>query len=198
VLHSSEMTKGPHVAVGPSSRWRVFMRVPPPHVAEHAPKLVHGVNLHVAPVHAPVVLVHGDDSMSEIVVHAATLFSMPGGSVRRTRVRVPGPQLESHMDQSLHSETGHGSATEGVGHSATGLPHDLCMNAHDGWRRKFGPHTHSSSDTKRYVGSFRRTMSTTAGTVLMDCANAYPRHVHSHTDTVFADCTCAQPRRAMR
>jgi hypothetical protein len=41
-------SSGPHVAtVPPDTRLRVWMRVPPPQLSEHAPQFVHALNTHV-------------------------------------------------------------------------------------------------------------------------------------------------------
>jgi hypothetical protein len=151
------------------------MTVPPPQLLEHVPHAVQSVN--VQPASQSTAALHTVLSSSGTFAHAATVFSRPGGSVRRTRVRVPGPQLESHMDQSLHSETGHGSATVGAGHAATALPHDLCEYTHDGWRRKFGPYRHSYSVTNVYAGWAPRMTPRISDMSEMDC-----------TTTTFARC----------
>ena len=51
---------------------------------------------------------------------AAVVACRDGGSVSRTRVCRPVPQLASHGDHVLQSDTGHGSLPEGAGHAGVG------------------------------------------------------------------------------
>jgi hypothetical protein len=124
VLHSCTFTIGPHFDAVPLNRLRVCIWVPPAQLLEHAPQFVHAENVQ-EPSHA-VEDVHACCWIKTTPAHAALVFSRPGGMVKRVRVCLPAPQLASHGDHTLQSDTGQVPAgTEG--HSASDVPHSRCM-----------------------------------------------------------------------